>query len=270
MAYISVYDYEDYKNFLNKWIELTPNKGRGQRIKLAQAIRCQTPFITHVLTGDYHFSSEQAEACSRWLGLSPADAEYFVLLVLKQRASNRETQSFFNRQIIKLREQENILKKRLKIKEGLNAEDQLQYYSNWQYAAVHMALLNPKLQDVDSLAHFFQMSRTRVMQILDFLSGVNLIEAANEKIKVKSAMIHLEKASPLLPIHHVNWRLKSIEVIKENLGSNLHYSSTISLSYEDYDWVKSKLSLLLEELVDRVKKSPDETLAALSFDWYKL
>src|SRR4051812_15387235 len=102
MAYISVYDYDNYKNYLNKWIELTPNKGRGQRIKLAGAIRCQTPFITHVLTGSYHFSTEQAEACTRWLGLNPTDAEYFVLLVLKQRSSNKETQFFFNQQIQRL------------------------------------------------------------------------------------------------------------------------------------------------------------------------
>lgn len=270
MAYISIYDYQDYKIYVTDWIKLSPNNGRGQRIKLADALGCQTPFITHVLAGNYHFSLEQAEACARWIGLSEIDSEFFVLMVLKQRAASKHAEALFDRQIIKRRNEENALKKRLKIKEGLSPEDQLQYYSQWQYAAVHMALLIPQFQNMESLQTYFQMTRAQILQILEFLSEVKLIEITPTGLRVKNPIIHLEKTSPLLAFHHTNWRLKSIEAIKEKRNDNLHYSSVISLSEDDYQWLKSKISLLLQEVADKIKDSKDEKLGALNFDLFEL
>lgn len=274
--YISIYDYQDYKKFLIDCIELMPKKGRGQRIQLAQALGCQTPFITHVLTGDYHFSLEQAEACARWIGLNEADSEFFVLLVMRQKSATKQAALLFERQLERRKNEENVLKKRLKIKEGLAPADQLQYYSHWLYAAIHMALLNPKLQTLEALQLYFNESRSRIQTIIDFLIDARLIEYRIEgqnkiqKLKVKSSMIHLEKTSTLLPHHHTNFRLKAIDSIKEKTDGQLHYSSVISLSEKDSDWVRSRISLLLEELSDRVKNSADETLSVLNFDWFKI
>lgn len=276
MAYISIYDYKDYKAFVIDWINLTPSKGRGQRMRLAEAIGCQTPFITHVLSGDYHFSLEQAEACARWMALNEVDTEFFVLLVMQQRSGTKQAAQVFERQLARRRQEENLLKKRLKIKEGLSPEDQIQYYSNWYYAAIHMALLNPRLQTVEALQEYFQLSRIKVLSVIDFLNEKKLIEVVSEgkeqrkKTLVKTSRIHLEKSSPLMAQHHVNWRLKAIDEIKEKNMNCLHYSSVISLSEADFDWIKSKLSLLLEEVADRVKNSPDEKIAALNFDWFEL
>lgn len=275
-TYISIYDYQDYKTFIVDWIELAPNKGRGQRIKLAEALGCQTPFITHVLTGDYHFSLEQAEACSRWMGLNESDSEFFVLMVLKQKAATKPAMHLLERQLSKRRNEENVLKKRLKIKEGLTSEDQMQYYSQSWYALIHMALMQPRLQTIEGLMEYFQLSRHKIVSILDFLAETKLIEFKNDtasgmkKIVVKSPMIHLEKSSPLLAHHHANFRLKAIDAIKDKQLDNLHYSTVISLSEKDYDWVRSKISLLLEELADRVKKSDDEQLGVLNIDWFKV
>lgn len=270
MAYISIYDYQDYKKYIKDWINLGPNNGRGQRIKLAQAIGCQTPFITHVLTGEYNFGPEQAEACARWIGLSDDDTEFFVLMVLKQRSGSRQAESFFERQLIKRRNEENVLKKRLRIKEGLSPEDQLQYYSQWQYAAIHMAVLNPKLQSIEALQAYFQLPRAQVFSILEFLAEVKLIEIKSGSIKVISPVIHLEKSSALLVFHHTNLRLKAIEAIKQKNMNNLHYSSVVSLSEADYEWARSKIALLLQELADKIKDSEDEALAVLNFDLFKI
>jgi uncharacterized protein (TIGR02147 family) len=269
--YITVYDYKDYKKFLNDWIGLLPHKGRGQKVHLAQALRCQTPFISHVLSGDYHFSVEQTIDCARWMALDDDQTDYLVRLVLKARAGTRETENFFERQIQRKKSTETELKKRLKIKEGLSEEDQNQYYSSWHYAAVHMALLNPQLQSLAALQNYFQLPLTQLGKIIDFLARTKLVETKpNGKIKNTARKIHLERNSPLIASHHTNWRLHAIDKIKEADRENLHYSSVMSLSAEDYDWVKSKISILLEEIVVKITDSPDEKLAAFCFDWFEL
>ena len=151
MAQASIFEYDDYKKFILNWIEQSANGGRGLRKALAEAVGCQTPFITHVLTSNYHFSPEQAEACARWMGLGERAIEYFVLLVLRQRSGSKTLERLFAKQIAKRKEQHTVLKKRVGVTESLNLEDQTRYYSNWLFAAVHLAILNPELNTAEAL-----------------------------------------------------------------------------------------------------------------------
>lgn len=269
--YISLYDYKDYKKFINDWIRLMPNKGRGQKIHLAEALRCQTPFISHVLSGDYHFSLEQSIDCAKWLALNDEETEYFLQMVFKAKAGTKEAETFFDRQLNKKKTIENDLKKRLKLKEDLSPEDQNQYYTSWHYSAIHMALMNPRLQSLAALQSHFQLPTMTISKIIDFLIKTNLVTTdKNGKLKNTSNLIHLGKNSKNVISHHSNWRLKAIDKIKEAHEENLHYSSVISLSTEDFDWVRSKLTLLLEEIIEKVKESKDEKIAAFNFDWFEI
>jgi len=177
------------------WSEL-PCREEVSRKLLAEAIGCQTPFITHVLAGDYHFSPEQAEACARYLELNEADTEFFILLVLRQRAGTKGLENFFAKQISKQCEQQAILKKRVNIKESMSVEDQMIYYSSWHYSAVHMALMIPNLQNVQALTKYFNLPITRILSVLQFLEEHQLVEKKGALFKVKKSMIHLEKDSP--------------------------------------------------------------------------
>lgn len=268
---LSIYDYKDYKTFLNDWLKIQPNKGRGQKVLLAKALRCQTPFISHVLSGDYHFSVEQAVDCAKWLAFDEEATDFLLRLVLKARAGNRETEAFFEKQLQKKRSTQTELKKRLKISSGLSVQDQNQYYSSWHYSALHMALLNPKLQSIAELQKYFQLSSNQINKILDFLVQTKLVEiSSNGKVKHVTNQLHLERNSFQIISHHTNWRLHAIEKIKEGGTDNLHYSSVVSMAHKDYDWIKTKISLLLEEVLEKIKPSPDEKLAAISFDCFEI
>ena len=270
MKKASVYEYKSYKQFILDWIEATPNAGRGQRKLIAEAIGCQNPFITHVLAGDYHFSPEQAEACARYLGLNEADTEFFILLVLKERSGTKTLENFFAKQISSRCEQHAVLKKRLNIKESMPLEDQMIYYSSWHYATIHMALMIPELQNINSLVRYLNLPPARVSSILQFLIDHQLIEQKGQYYKIKKSILHLEKDSPILTQHHTHWRLRAIEAIQTAKLDNLHYSGVMSLSKDDYEWVREKLARLLEDVVVRLGPSKDEKLAALSFDLFQV
>jgi uncharacterized protein (TIGR02147 family) len=266
----SIFEYKNYKQYILDWIEKAPNEGRGQRKILAEAIGCQTPFITHVLSGDYHFSLEQAEACARYFELNETETEFFILLVLKQRSGTKSLENFFNKQISKHCEQHTVLKKRVNITETMTIESQMVYYSSWQYAAIHMALLVPDLQSIEALSKYFNLTINRILSILNFLIEHDHIEKKGQYYKVKKSMLHLEKDSPFLIQHHSLWRLKAIENIQTYKNENLHYSGIMSISNDDYEWVRERLAKLLEEVVNRVKDSKDEKLASICFDLFQV
>lgn len=267
---ISVFEYKDYKRFINDWIEQAPSKGRGLRTQLAEAIGCQTAYITHVLSGDYHFSFEQAEACGRWLELNDNEIEFLLLLVSLKRAGTKSLEKHIEKQISSRREHQSILKKRIEIKESLSKEDQQIYYSSWLYASVHMALLIPSLQTVEALQRYFQLSSARIISVLDFLKTHGLIKQEKNYFKVVQPVLHLELDSPLLIQHHTHWRLRAVDSLGSPSSDNLHYSGVMSLSREDYEWVREKLSHLLQQIVERLRESKDEKLASLCFDWFEV
>lgn len=266
----AIYQYNDYKTYVLDWIARSPQGGRGLRKKLADAVGCQTPFITHVLAGDYHFSPEQAEACATWLGLADLEAEYFVLLVLKARASTRSLSSLLNKQIIERREHAAVLKKRLQIDATLSPEVQTIYCSSWHYSAAHMALQIPELRSLEALRKYFSWSLNRTREVVDFLTEHGLIASGKSGLKVLKPVLHFDKNSPLLNQYLSHWRLKAIESHQYKVAADLHYSGVISLSLEDFQWARETLSQALSEIIARVKDSRDEKLAVLNIDWFGL
>lgn len=271
---ISVYSYINYKEIILDWINHPANKKSGARKNLADALSCQTPFISHVLNGDYHFSPEQADACAQWMGLSEVDSNYFLLLVLWARAATKSLKTNLFKQIQKLRDDETVLKKKMKIKDGLSPENQSIYYSHWHYSAIHMALLIKELQTIEAIKEHFKISQKRLVSIIDFLIQIQLVGEKSGRLVVLKPMIHLEKESPLLIQHHTNWRLRAVESIQQNTSNSqttqLNYSGTMSLEAEDFDWMKQKLSNLLKEVSEKIKDSKDEKLICFNFDCFEI
>jgi uncharacterized protein (TIGR02147 family) len=269
---ISIYSHTNYKQIVLEWMEHPANKKSSTRKKLAEAMNCQTPFISHVLSGDYHFSLEQTEACAHWMNLSESETNYFMYLVMWARAGTSSLKNHLFQQIKKMREEETVLKKKLKIEDILSPEAQLVYYSSWHYAAIHMALLIPELQTIDALTMHFKLSNKRILQLIDFLIKIGLVRESRGLLKVVKPMIHLEKSSPLLLQHHSQWRLKAIDELQSlSTGSTaLNYSGAIALSNDDYSWIKLRLSELLKEISERIKNSKDETVVCLNFDCFEI
>jgi uncharacterized protein (TIGR02147 family) len=270
MQKLTIYEFSDYKKFLLQWMERAPNHGRGLRKQLADAVSCQTPFITHVLSGDYHFSLEQAEACGRWLTLNESELEFFLLLVMKQRSATKSLEQLISRQISQRRSAATVLKKRLNVKGEMTPADQMTYYSNWHYAAIHIACMNPELQTVEALQKYFNLPIPQILSVLEFLTEHGLIESQRDRLRVLKSSLFIAKDSPLLGQHHSNWRLKALETFSRKKNDDLFFTSVTSLSMNDFEWLRERIAGLLEEVVERVKDSKDEKLACLNIDWFEV
>ena len=266
----SIYDYNSYKKFFNDLIETYPNGGRGQRKALAEGINCQVAYITHVLSGDNQFSLEQAEAAARYFSLTKEETEYLILIVQHNRAGTTELRQLFERLLREQREKHNLLKERLKIKETLSREDQVSYYSSWQYSAVHMALTVPKFRTVEKIAERLQLSPQRVLEILEFLTSRGLATKTLNQYQTKSPFLHLEKNSPLISQHHNNWRIRTLQSLDEQKHDDLHYSLAFSVAEEDLPKLRERLTKALEECAEIIRPSKEEDVACLCLDLFKL
>ena len=267
----AVFDYKDYRKFLEDYIESQPNGGRGVRRHFAEACGCQVAYISHVLGNRYDFSPEQIEAIARHIGLGRDETEYLVLLVEMARAGTQALKQFFQRMLSERIEKHLLLKNRVKISETLSVEDQAAYYSKWHYSAIHIILTIPAYRTAQKIAEYLALPMSVVRETLDFLEQRGLIEQERAGgYKVKGMFLYLDKKSVLMAQHHTNWRLQAVKSLTLERENDLHFSSCFSVSADDASKLRALLSKTIEESMDIVKPSKEEKICAFNVDFFEL
>lgn len=266
----TIFDFKDYKKYLEFIETQKPYKGRGFRADLARSANCQTAYISQILNGKAHFSLEQAHSLNKILFHSKEESQYFLTLVELARAGTSGLKSYFQEQLNEQVEKFLNLKKRFNVKETLSPEDQSLYFSQWTYAAVHMAVTLPQLQSPKAIASYLQISEAQTAKVLQFLTSRGLIEQEKEKFKLGTTRMHLGSEEAMIQKHHTNWRLQALKALESASVKELHYSSVVSLSEEDVLKIKSNLVKEIDDYNAIVKDSKEETLYCLTIDFFTL
>lgn len=265
-----IFGYLDYKEYLRVRLKLFPKSGHGVKTRLAQALRCEPSYVSRVLEGNAQFSLEQADLINTFLGHSDDEATYFLLLVQIERAGTENLRKRFSRDLEEIRKRRLVLKHRLKVENTISERDQYVYFSQWIYAAVHVALTVPHLQRKDELAKYFGLPLSKISKVLDFLVSLGLAVQERERFVTGSARFHLGNDSPLIAKNHIDWRLQAIRNLERDEGSDLHYSSAVSIGAKDVERLKATLVRAIENFKAEVRESPAETLCAFALDFYIL
>lgn len=265
-----LYEFEHYKDFLNTSIEQMPAGGRGIKKKLALFLKCQGPFITQVLSGHLDFSPEHAFGVTQFLGLTQDETEYFLLLVSYNKTDNIVLKKFFKKSLEELRAKNNQIKNRMKMKETLDKEVEMIYYSSWHYAAIHMSLTIPEINSRESLANKFQLPLIKIDEVLHFLLKNNFIKKNLNQYEVTGHWLHLDKSSPMISKHHTNLRIQGINSLDDNKKTDLHYSAFFTCSKKDLSKLQELLLKTLSDFNEVVRPSKEEELACLNIDLFKI
>lgn len=267
----SIFEFSEYKQFLGEVEASRASIQRGFRSRLAEAIGCQAPFITQVLNSSAHFSLEQAIRCARFVGLNAGEERFFLLMIQHSRAGNRELTQFFENEMQIMRDEYLDISKRVKVDVVLGEEAKTQYYSHWYYSAIHVLVTIPKFRDIDSIAQALGLTRLQIQNALLFLTTHGLVEEKNGTFVPGSTQLHLGKKSPHVFQHHQNWRLKTLDTLgSDAYEQNLHYSTVSSLSEKDAEKIRAMMLQVIEDYVEKVKPSKEETLYAFTLDFFKL
>lgn len=267
-----IFDYRDYKAYLQAYIDSKPKGGRGVRLALANHIGSPVSHISQIFNGKSQLSLEQAEGVNEFVGHTDDEAQFFLLLVQKGRAGTPALKKRLDLQIQQIIERRLLLKDRLGVKQPLTKEAQATFYSSWLYGAIHVMLTIPKFQNKESISKHLGLSVKRVNEILQFLVSVGLaVQKENGRFDVGTARIHLGSESDLISKFHTNWRMKAIQSLEsENANLDLHYSSAVTISEADFLKIKSLLVKSIEETKTIIKDSPAESVFSFCIDMFRI
>ena len=266
----SIFEFSYYKAYLRYWLDHQIGKGRGLQTAMAKHMGCQTAYVSQVLKDQANFSLEQADSLNSFLQHDKDESEFFLLLVEKERAGTKSLKQRFVSQIDKILQQRLVLKNRVDIKQSLGTEEQAIYYSSWYYAAIHVAVGVPGLNNKESLREYFSLNSEVINQALEFLCQVSLLQKQGDEYHTGVARLFLGNDSPMIKKHHNNWRLQAIQSMEQNLSKNLHLSTVVSLSQKDMLLVKEKLVNAIEEARATIRESKEESLCCLNLDFFEL
>lgn len=266
----NIFDFEEYKPYLEAVIQAQPLQGHGYRAKLADGIGCQRAFVSQVLQGNSHFNLEHADRVNQFLEHSEAEADFFLLLVQKARAGTPSLEKQFARQVRKVREARLVLKNRMAHETEFSSEDKQRYYSSWQYGAVRIAASVPELRTREAMAKRLRIPLARLDQILEFLVHCGFLRLEGDTYHDLANHMHLGNDSALIAKHHTNWRLRAMQSLDQDGANDLHYSTVMSISKEDANHFKKYCVEFLDSLQPKISRSKEETVCALGLDWYEL
>ncbi|MGZ3700564.1 MAG: DUF4423 domain-containing protein [Bdellovibrionota bacterium] len=266
----NVFDFVSSKRFLVEWLQSQPGGGRGKRTELAQAMKCKLSYVSRILNGDAQLSVEQGEVLGRYFGFSKEEAEFFVLLVLKDRAGSENLRQLFSSQIVREQAKRKVLRDRIGVSEGMSELDRARYYSTWQYTAVHFLLTIPEFQTRAEITKRLNLKPKKVADILEFLVSAGLAVQEGDRFRTTKMKIHLGNDSPEIVKHHTHWRTRAAVACENESPEDLHYSSVVTLAKEDIGKIRELLVQSIERFREKIDPSPEEELCAICLDWFRV
>lgn len=267
---VKIFDFTDYKGFLKAKEESLASFQRGFRSRMAEVLACQNAYISQILNTHANLSLEQALKLTNFLQLNEVESRYFVLLVEYARAGTVELQAFFRKDIEAVRESYLNIKERVPNAKRLSLEQQSIYYSSWLYPTIHMLITIPNYRTISKIESVLKIDAHICSEIILFLITSGLVVESKGLLMPGPTQIHLSKDSPNIRQHHMNWRFAAIQSLVGKTENDVHYSTVSSLSIEDAEKLKFKFVQVIQDYVQSIGPSKEETLYNFNLDFYSL
>lgn len=266
---MQVWEFLNYRDYLLSKLGAEGSRS-GARKLLAEAIQVHTTHVSQVLKGKAELSLEQAEAINTFFGHTEDEGEYFISLLLKDRAGSPKLKGRFESKIQKMRDARLNISQRLKVDNAISEKDREKFYSSAVYGATHVLCSLPQYKNIEALSQALQLPRQRTAEIVEFLLRLGVLQNEKDQLSPGSKHVHLSNDSEMVLKHHTNWRMHAISNLQFLDKDDLHYSACLSISHEGAFIVKEAILETLKRVVEVVGKSEVETGYVLNFDFYKL
>ena len=268
MTAVKIYNFMNYKDFINSCIKSCPNNGRGQLLKMAKFLTVHSTLISQVLRGHKDFTLEQTFKLTEYFGLNEIEKEYFITLVQYEKAGTHDLKNYFKEKLQKTKNKFQQVSSRVVAKTELNEEDKALYYSDWAYMAVWLLTSMPGFEDVTKIAEHVGLPPKRISKIMEFLFKTGLCKEEKDGIGMGVSKTHLESNSPLITRHHTNWRLKAVENFEKMNNEELAFSAPLTISKKDFGKIKNDILEFIEKTSKTVASSQAEKLSCLNIDFF--
>lgn len=266
---MNIYEFTDYRRFLDSRLRSAKGGGRGQRSRLAEVLGVHSTFVSLVLREKRDFSLEQGLLLARHWGFSDAETEYFLDLVQLSRCGHHQMREYTKKKIKAAQDNAKKLVSQFDHERQLDAEERQVFYSSWHYSAIRIFTSTaPAGRSLEEICDRLSLPRPTAITALQFLERVKLVVREGEKYLVGPQRTFLEKGHPLLKCHHANWRLKALQQY-ESLGDDeMMFTTTISLSKADFSQLRNILGEFVKTTANVIKETDPEDVACVNLDLF--
>lgn len=265
---MNIFLYDDYKVYLKEYIEEQPKKGRGFVMKISAALDLHASHVSAVINGEKDFTFEQFYSLAKFLGLDNHESDFLMLLAQYSRAGTHEYKQYLKEKLLTSKQLGLRNQKSFGGAIELSVEEKSIFYSSWIYPAVQLYSSTGNGKTFEEIQSRFNLSRQNLSEILQFLLKAGLCQQKGNIYTMESIKTVITASSPLWVNNHKNWRFKSIQR-SENVASNeILYTSAVTLSLADFNFIRDEILQLLKSLSRKIDDSPSEELACLNIDWF--
>jgi hypothetical protein len=120
------------------------------------------------------------------------------------------------------------------------------------------------------MQEYLGVSKERLLKVLNFLVQHQLIRVDGNYFKAGERITHIDKNSPIINLHHRNWRLKALQAQEAPAQNDLFFSVPMAISKKDIPKIKVILESALKDVYEVIRNSGDEDICCLNIDWFQV
>jgi uncharacterized protein (TIGR02147 family) len=266
---MTIYLVNSYREFLEK--KIFANKHvRGYKSRLATAAGCHSSYLSQVLKGSVDLSLDQAMNIADFWRLDENETDFFLDLLLRDRAGNPKLRDFYEHRLRRGRETRDIIAGMYGKCTTLPLEAATLYYSSWHFAAVQVLAVTPEYSSVDRMASRLRLAPSMIKEALASLEAMGVIAKDGDRWVEVGEGIYLPRNSPMNSTNHINWRQRAIANIQVRDLEALHLLHLCNISRRDFAKVKAKLAECLEDIRQIAESSGKDDAVAVSLDFLRI
>lgn len=266
---IEIFNFDDYRAYLKAKV-LEGKDSWGMWARLAKAAGCQATYLSQAMKGKVLLTADHIIGIANYLSLSDPEKDYLLLLLDLARAGTKPLKEYLQSKIKKIRaERDDIAKRFNQPKLEIGAKESL-YYSAWFWSAIHIIVTIPEFKTSAAIANRLLIPIQLVDHALATLEFHGIVQRSGNKWNLLTSDIHIPKDSPMIGMHHSNWRQKAVNDALTPNTEGVHFTGVYSISKSDLQHLKEKILDLIEYSRKVVGPSKEEELVCMNCDFFKV
>jgi uncharacterized protein (TIGR02147 family) len=270
---MTIFEFDDYKKFVEARIRDYPSGGRGVFKLMAEAMKVPRSTLSQVFNGERDLTFEQAIDLAGFLELNVLETEFFMALVERSRAGNARLRSFSEKKIDAIRQKSKTLAGRIPKKAVVTDKEKSVFYSEWYYSAIRLLCALPQLDTIPALAAHLGLPIGRTKQVMEFLVSCGLCVQEKDSYKMGPSTTHIGSDDPLVFRHHQNWRQQAARRFMEYPyleDDELCVTIPCTTSPETMTKLRKLLMEAVLKITEQIDTSKEEHLAFVNIDLLRI
>lgn len=266
---LNIYNFDDYKKFLKKYIYHNPIRGIIKDMAIAADVH--RPYLSKVLNSHIHLLPNQLYGICKFIKLSEQETEFLLLLLEKDRSHKSPYQKYVENKLASIKKNEETKMKSSGRDNPVSMIDENLwiYYSHWIYPLVHISVSIPQLQNIEALCSFFGQKSERIQTTLIQLQKMGFVKKEKEKWVWLQGSWHSSQADPRsLWLHH-HLRDLSQQNFQMYPQEGLYFSVTQTLSKKDFETLRNSLIEWIDNFNKTAAPSNPEIPVVFCCDYFQ-